>query len=376
MEKKKILFVNDEMTMGGVARILCTLLKLIDKNKYDVTLLVLHKHGELLDEIPNDVNILEGTKFFNTVDVAIKDCDISNIFSKLKLIFYMKTGLIKNKIEKERKKILVDSYDIEFSAKEGFCTIFTAFGNSKRKINWVQTDYKVNNYSSNHMKLVKNALLKIDCNIACSDQVNNSYKEVFEINNVFTIHNPIDEERIKRLSFEKCDNFSDDKINLITVARFHPQKGIDRLIKAFAKYKQYYSLTIVGDGELKNEFISLAKRLNVNEDIKWTGILANPYALIRQSDLFVMTSLYEGYPTITLEALISSTPVLSTDVAGVNEQIISSEHGYIVDNNLESIERKLDELKDKKKLLREYKQKLQNYHYNNDMIMNEIYKLF
>ena len=56
--KKKILFVNDEMTMGGVARILNTLLKMIDKSKYDIDLLVLHKRGELLNEIPEGVRVL------------------------------------------------------------------------------------------------------------------------------------------------------------------------------------------------------------------------------------------------------------------------------------------------------------------------------
>ena len=55
-------------------------------------------------------------------------------------------------------KLLNKEYDMEFSAKEGFCTIFTAFGNSKKKLNWVQTDYKVHNFSSNHMALVKEAL--------------------------------------------------------------------------------------------------------------------------------------------------------------------------------------------------------------------------
>ena len=83
--------------------------------------------------------------------------DITNILSKIRLLFLMKTGLIKNRIIKERKKCLNKKYDIEFSAKEGFCTIFTAFGDSTKKINWVQADYKVNNYSSNHMKLVKKA---------------------------------------------------------------------------------------------------------------------------------------------------------------------------------------------------------------------------
>ena len=200
MEKKNLLFVNDEMTMGGVAKILCTFLKMIDKSKYNVDLLVLHKHGELLGEVPEGINLIEGTKFFDTVDIPLRDCDVSNIFSKIRLLFYMKTGLIQDRIVKERNKILNRKYDVEFCAKEGFCTIFTAFGDSKRKINWIQTDYKVNNYSSNHMILVKKALSYIDVNIACSEQVKNSYQEVFKINNILIINNPIDEERIKKMS--------------------------------------------------------------------------------------------------------------------------------------------------------------------------------
>ena len=104
--KKKILFVNDEMTMGGVSRILNTLLKNINKEKYDVDLLVLHKRGELLKEIPDFVKIIEGSSFFNTVDIPLKECSVNNIFSKLRLLLYMKTGLIKNRIRKERKKII------------------------------------------------------------------------------------------------------------------------------------------------------------------------------------------------------------------------------------------------------------------------------
>lgn len=374
MEKKNILLVNDEMVMGGVARILCTLLKLIDKDKYNIDLLVLHKHGELLKEIPSDVNVIEGTRFFNTVDIPLRECDITNIFSKIRLLFYMKTGLIKNKIVKERNKILKKRYDVEFSAKEGFCTIFTAFGDSLKKLNWVQTDYKVNNFSSNHMNLVKEALKHIDTNIACSDQVNNSFKEVFNIENVITIHNLVDEERIREMSYETCDDLNNNKINLITVARFHSQKRIDRLIKAFAKNKEHYSLTIVGDGELYRELTSLAKILNVYDDINWTGILSNPYPLIRKANLFVMSSLYEGYPTITIESLISRTPVLTTEVAGVKEQINDS-NGWIIENDDTSIEKFLSNYEKLKIELSEKKKNLINYHYDNKKIMDEYYKL-
>lgn len=375
--KKKILFVNDEMTMGGVARILNTFLKMIDRDKYEIDLLVLHKRGELLSEIPSDINVIGGSSFFNTIDIPLSQCNLSNIFNKIRLVFYMKTGLIKNKIKKERNKILNKKYDIEFSAKEGFCTIFTAYGDSLKKFNWVQVDYKESNYSKNHMGLMKEALAHINMNIACSDKVKESYKELFEVDKICVVHNLIDEDRIYNMSIkEPTTDVSDDKINLICVARFHHQKGLDKLIRAYSKVKDFYNLTIVGDGELKDELYTLAKDLGIYENITWTGIMSNPYPEIRINDLFVMPSVYEGYPTITIESLISDTPVLTLEVAGVREQILKDYHGWVIENSEEELLNKLIELKNSKELLRKYKNKLKNYHYDNNKILEEYYEIF
>ena len=375
--KKKVLFVNDEMTMGGVARILNTFLKMIDRDKYEVDLLVLHKRGELLSEIPSDINVISGSDFFSVIDRPLKECKGKELFYKLRLLFYMKSGLIKNKIIKERKKILNKHYDIEFSAKEGFCTIFTGYGDSDKKINWVQVDYKESNYSSHHMGLVKDALKHIDMNIACSNQVMESYKELFDVSKICVIHNLVDEDRIRNMSLEPCDLKLKDngKINLITVARFHRQKAVDRLIKVQAKLKDYYNLIIIGDGGLKEELHSLAKELDCFDDIKWLGLKSNPYPYVRECDLFVMSSLYEGYPTMTVESLLSDTPVLTTLVAGVSEQINDS-NGWIVENSEDGLYKKLDELKDKKDVLIKLKKDLENYHYDNQSILNSYYKIF
>jgi len=374
--KKKILFVNDEMTMGGVARILNTLLNYMDRNEYDIDLLVLHKRGELLSEIPSDINVIYGSDFFNTIDIPLSQNKVSSIFSKLRLLFYMKTGMVKKRIQKERKELLNKHYDIEFSAKEGFCTIFTAFGDSDKKINWVQVDYKKSNYSKNHMNLVKEALSKIDMNIACSEVVKESYKEVFGVDNICVINNLVDEDRIRKLSLEAPKGiYSKEKINLITVARFHPQKAVDRLIRIYPQIKDKYTLTIIGDGEQKEELYSLAKDLNVFDDIQWLGLMSNPYPDVRASDLFIMSSIYEGYPTITVESLISDTPVLTTRVAGVDEQINKEEYGWIVENSEEALLNKLKEIENKK-VLTLYKGKLSDYHYKNEQIINKYYKIF
>ncbi|MBR2801294.1 MAG: glycosyltransferase [Erysipelotrichaceae bacterium] len=374
---KKILFVNDEMTMGGVARILNTLLKNIDRTKYEVDLLVLHKRGELLPEVPEGIRVLGGTEFFDTIDLPLSQCRGKDLFHKLRLLFYMKTGLIKGKIAKERKKILQDHYDIEFSAKEGFCTIFTAYGDSDRKLNWVQVDYKQHNYSSHHMELVKEALKHIDQNIACSETVKASYAELFAAERITVIHNLIDEERIRAMSLaEETKPADPEKIDLVCVARFHPQKGLDRLIRAYAEVKDFCDLTVIGDGELHEEIHALAKEKGVEDLITWTGMMGNPYPLIRKADLFVLPSLYEGYPTITIESLVSDTPVLACEVAGVKEQLLQEETGWVIENSEEAFTEALKQLKGKKAVLQEYKKKLLDYHYPNPQIMKELYGEF
>ena len=368
--------MNDEMTMGGVARILNTFLKMIDRDQYDVDFLVLHKRGELLSEIPSDINVIEGSKFFSCIDRPLSECKGMELFYKLRLLFYMKTGLIKNKIVSERKKILNKHYDIEFSAKEGFCTIFTGYGDSDLKVNWVQVDYKESNYSSHHMGLVKDALTHIDMNIACSNQVKESYQELFGVNRICVVHNLVDEDRIRNMSLEPCDlKLDDKKINIITVARFHPQKAVDRLIRAYSKLKDYYNLIIIGDGGLKDDLYNLAKELNCFDNISWLGLKSNPYPYVRKCDLFVMSSLYEGYPTMTVESLLSDTPVLTTLVAGVSEQIDDS-NGWIVENSEDGLFNKLDEIKKDKANLLKLKRNLENYHYDNESILNRYYEIF
>lgn len=381
---KKILFVNDEMTMGGVARILNTLLANLDQNEYQIDLLVLHHHGELLKEIPEGINVIAGTQFFDTIDLPLKKVlaskDKSLLKRKLRLLAYMKSGLINRKIKQERQKILTEKYDVEFSAKEGFCSIFVANGDSKLKLNWVQVDYKVSNYSINHMNLVKKALAKIDLNIACSKQTQESYQEVFGVNNVTTLHNLLDISRIKQLAKQDIDFPVDpEKFNLITVARFHHQKGVDRLLRVYAlmlKNKANCSLTIIGDGELKPELEKLAQDLNIYEKITWLGLQKNPYQYMKKMDAFVMSSLYEGYPTIVIESLLCHLPVLTTEVAGVKEQILDDYYGMIVKNNEEAMYDGLMNWYHNLAKVRQYSKQLANYGYENKEILARLNKIF
>ena len=379
--KKKILFVNDEMTLGGVSRILNNLLNQLDKNKYEIDLLVLHPHGELMNEIPEWINIIPSCKFFESVDMEIStlihEQDILGIFRKIFFVLAMKSGLMKNIIKSKRKKLINKKYDVEFSSKEGFCTIFIAYGNTPYKLNWIQTDYKENNYAHRHMKLLKQALAHIDTNIACSKQVSDSFKEVFKTNNIVVVRNLINDDKIRTLANETIhfDFFTNKTINLIAVARFHPQKGINRLIQAVKYVKEFdinVRLVLIGDGPLMNDLKEQVNNANLSDEIIFLGYQLNPYPYIKLADLFVLSSHYEGYPTIVIESLICTTPVLAMKVAGITDQITEDCHGWIINNKQNDLNIKLLEIVKNKSGLIKKKQNLNSFHYDNEKILNEI----
>lgn len=364
--------------MGGVARVLNTLILYLDKDKYDIDLLILHPHGTLMKEIPLNVNIIYGTSFFDTVDESLiellRKFQVSKLIKKIRLLFYMKTGLIKGKIVKERKKILNKQYDVELACKEGFCTIFTAYGNSLKKLNWVLTDYSVCNYSKNHMKLVKDALDNIDLNIADSKQAMIAYENVFGVKKSAVIHNLMDVEKVVNGIKDKDACIVDtDGINVISVARFHPQKALDRLLYAhkYAIDKGIdHNLYIIGSGPQEGLLRKIVKDNNLKR-VFFVGIKQNPYADIAKCDLYVLCSKYEGFATVINESLIAGTPVLSTRVSGVDEQIMEKCHGWICENNQESLNIAYYEaLKDPSRL-HKMKKELETYYYPNDEILEQ-----
>jgi glycosyltransferase involved in cell wall biosynthesis len=377
--KKKLLFVNDEMVMGGVARILCNVLKRFDLDEYDVDVLILHPHGELLNEIPAGIHRLESSPLFRAVDVNLKFAFAQqkwrDVFNKLIILFYMKTGLINPLIKRERKHLIHKEYDIEIASKEGFCTIFVANGESKRKINWIHIDYSAINYSSHHMNIMHKSLDKMDLNIAVSQRSMEAFKNLFKVQNIVSVRNLMDISGLKDKSLIPCDiTYDKTCFNLVSVGRFHPQKAMDRLVYAMSSLKQHgirTHLYLVGDGDLKAQCEALAHKLGVYDMITFTGSKRNPMPYIKQADLFVLPSLYEGYPTTIIESFFAGTPALSCDVSGVQEQIIEGVNGWIVENNQDAITSKLIEIANSQDKLVDMRKSLINYQYDNETIFKE-----
>lgn len=102
---------------------------------------------------------------------------------------------------------------------------------------------------------------------------------------------------------------------ILAVGRLTLQKDFSMLIRAFARLraKRSVRLVILGEGELRNALEALVAELGLTADVALPGFMDNPFAWMRGSALFVLSSAWEGLPTVLIEAMACGTPVVSTD---------------------------------------------------------------
>jgi len=97
--------------------------------------------------------------------------------------------------------------------------------------------------------------------------------------------------------------------------------------------------------------------------------------MMKKCDLYVLSSLYEGFATVISESLIVGTPVLTTEVSGCQEQITKPEHGWIVENNQEALNKGLLNALKNPEQLKQMKKQLQGYQYPNKEILEAFMKV-
>lgn len=381
---KNILFVVDNLVMGGITKVITNLLVNLDPEKYNIDLLVLHYYEDMNVKIPEYVNIIEGNKFFSSVDVSIKrimkEKNVSEFFKKLSLVISLKSGRIRNKIVEARKNILTKKYDTEIAFSDGFSHIFVANGDTPNKIAWMHTDISVQNDSKRYYNLVKESLKKMNMSVCVSDRVREVYKSYYDLDDdkIQTIHNIIDVDEIKNKGNEKIDiEFSKDAINLISVGRLESQKNYERFINVHKRLiDDGYKINsyLVGDGLEKEKLENTIKEQKIEDTFFMLGRKDNPFPYVKKADLFILSSILEGLPTVLYEAIILGIPCVSTEVAGARE-ILKDQYGLITENDDEALYCGIKKVLDDKKLLDTYKSEVSMYKSENSDIIRKVEKI-
>lgn len=326
----RILFLINTLRGGGAEKVLVDLINNMPHDVYDITIHTIDNTGVYLDHLSKDVK-------YKTINR--KKGFIRWFFNHI-LTFNLPAKRI-------YKKYINDNYDIEIAFLEGLPTKIIAASTNKtaKKIAWVHTDLMRYFESAVVYKNYEENRKSYQCfdKIACvSEDVKQKFIERFgDIGDkVQTVYNIVLDDEIRDKGMEDLGDFKHDYPIIVGCGRLCEQKGFDRLLRIHKRMldeniKHY--LWIVGDGDLRPQLEEYIKANNLLNTVTLLGFQLNPYKYIKNADLFICSSIAEGYSTVVTESAVLGTPIISTDVAGSKEPYEYPRCFKVVENNEESL---------------------------------------
>lgn len=286
---------------------------------------------------------------------------------------------IKNIFDREIKRIYPNldfEYAIHFSGYESNIMHMISSMNTK-KIIWAHNNmYKEEKSKGNfHKNSLKNSYNTFDKIVVVRESMKEELKKYIKSSqqeNIVVVHNINDIEGIKEkakkevefqdstycnVEIEELNRILNDKeiTKFINIARFSKEKGLDRLIKAFDKYrtendKKAYLIIIGGYGKEFKNILNMIQKVDGTVKIENVIIIKsimNPYPILNKCNAFVLSSIYEGLPMTIMEALILGKTVISTNIIGPRE-FLEKGYGYLVENSIEGLANGLKDFKNGK----------------------------
>ena len=186
-------------------------------------------------------------------------------------------------------------------------------------------------YPTYMQKMLPKIIKKSDLIASVSRGAEEYLKDTYSAENVKTIYNPQMLDKIEELSKEEITEFPKELFDseiIINIGRLSEEKGQWHLIRAFSqvvKNRPNAKLVLVGRGHLEERLRNLASEIGIQENVIFTGFNKNPYKFIKHSNLYVGTSLYEGFGMTLVEAMTLGIPVISTDCISGPREIIAPE---------------------------------------------------
>jgi glycosyltransferase involved in cell wall biosynthesis len=227
-------------------------------------------------------------------------------------------------------------------------------GKNVKRISWI---HEQNIYMPYHLiaKCYKNFDHIFGCSKDCCDNFIDVFPKTKDYVSVY--YNYLDVDEIKKKSTEKIDDIclrKDNVFKIVSVGRVSEQKAFARVVDCAKILKdsgyQFY-WTVIGDGEQLHELRKKVDYLMLNEYVNFVGYCTNPYPYIKQADLYVQTSIAEGFCTTISEAIILGKAVVTTDVSGAREQLEGNKGGIITGQSVDGIAIAVKELIDDRKKL-------------------------
>jgi len=339
MKKLKVAHIITKLELGGAQQNTLYTVEHLDKSLFDVYLL--SGRGGILDDFVSSLVKNSGVKVF-FVSTLIREINIIKDILAFIEIFEILKKIKPNVIHTHSSKagIIVRwaSFFLNLLSKNKIKIIHTFHGFAFSKFHnfFVRIFYITLEFFTG---IISDRLVFVSI-----DNINTAKKyKIGKSKNYVLIRSGIKIKEFERVSFDtelkkmkiqQLGLTSKEKV-ITTIGPFKPQKNLVDFIKMVRFVieelpDENLIFFIAGDGEQKNLLISLAKKLGVYEKIKFLSWYKDIKGLLSITNIFVMTSLWEGLPRSAVESLLAGVPVVAYAVDGLNDIIKSGINGYLV----------------------------------------------
>lgn len=318
---KKVIFLVATLKIGGAEMLVKDIAINLDKELYDVEIIVLDRKVD---------SIIEEEILENGIKVKYLNCHRKNILKRIYIIY---KELIKSKAD-----VLHINHNIMVSV---FLPLLFL-----RKLN--KTIYTIHTLphidAPSYVKLVNLLAIKLGktkfvaINKECYDQSIKYYMD----KNITLIENGIDLRKFYQSGSEKKSIK-----NIIHIGRFCEAKNHKFLIEVFYELLKRYNdlnLTLLGDGSLKNEIEDRVIELGISDNVTFCGEVKDVDRYLRESDIMIFPSIYEGSPLSVIQAIAVGLPIISSNKGGLPAIIQNGVNGYVNELDIDKFVNKTVEL--------------------------------
>lgn len=338
----KILIYIPQLIFGGAEKVLVSFANDLISRGHEVEVLELYEKGLLKPQFDPRVTFdaicskVYTEKYYASLAQVRKNPPLIG-----KLVFSKIVGYRKFAEKLAAKRYADREFDVAINYLETESPQFLLQSvKAEKYIQWIHIDVKNLENPAEHDHH-HSAWERMDSIVCVSQTAEDSFTKRYPAlkDKTHLIYNFFDEAVIQTQAKSPCE-LPGMKPALLSVGRMTEQKKYLRFLNVLARLRDEgyaFSWHVLGEGTQREAIEDKIRFLRLEDRVYLHGLTDNPYKIMKNCDLFVLPSGWEGFPTVTVEAKILSCPVLATDVAGIREQLCHGETGWIVENSEEAI---------------------------------------
>lgn len=370
-DKVKIAIVTRQMVMGGIEKSLITLITELQKVNVDITLYLEKIGGELFEDIPKGVKIVEifedERNSFALIRKLCKQRKFRRVISVAQAYICNKTHLNPVKAWEYTSRYLdvqKEEYDYVFAygAPISFSLVFANYNlKALKKYTWIHNEVDGITLEAKKYPYLFRSFDKIICVSQKAEKIFDSIFPEYSEHSM-TFYNYLNREEIISKAKENVE-VSYEGIKILTIGRVCYDKGQDiipDIVKKLSEEGYQFKWYCIGDGECFQSVKNKIEIMGLSEKLILLGNKNNPYPYLKRADIYCQPSRKDGFGITISEAKIFSLPIVATDFAGASEQLTNGETGFIVKFDVDEIYHALKNILDNKNIAEKFRNNLRN----------------